>query len=188
MGIISAVGRRNVPGTGGSAPPRVDFFQTDASVNPGSSGGMLLNLRGEVIGIVTAIATQGGRNEGVAFVMPFNAVVRVAEQLVLTGTVVKPYIGFSFDRTFSLEDRRQLGIDRLIGVRIRDILSNSPAEQAGLISGDVVLMYGNTEVEDDRHIHHLVAQSEIDEPVVLRINRDGEILDITVTPRRHLSR
>jgi len=188
MGIISAVGRRNVPGTGSSAPPRVDFFQTDAAVNPGSSGGMLLNLRGEVIGIVTAIATQGGRNEGVAFVMPINTVLRVAEQLVQTGTVVKPYIGFSFEQNFLLEDRRRLGIDRLIGARIRDILSNSPADQAGLKSGDVVLMFGTTEVEDDLHVHHLVAQSEIDKPVVLRINRDGEILDITVTPRMHLSR
>ena len=186
MGIISAVGRRNVPGTGGSAP-RVAFFQTDAAVNPGSSGGMLLNLRGEVIGVVTAIATLGGRNEGVAFVMPINIVLRVAEQLVGTGTVLKPHIGFGFERFFSNEERRQLGIDRVIGAKIATVVSDSPAEQAGLKVGDVVLMYGNTEVEDNVHAIHLVAQSEIDKPVVLQINRSGEMLNITVTPIMQLS-
>ena len=187
MGIISAVGRRNVPGTSGSAAPRVDFFQTDAAVNPGSSGGMLLNLRGEIIGIVTAIATQGGRNEGVAFVMPINVVRRVAEQLVTEGRVVRPYIGFGFERNFSHEQRRQLGIDRAIGAKIQAVVEDSPAEQAGLVRGDVVLMFGNIEVEDDVHIHHLTAQLEIGKPVVLRINRDGELLNITVTPTAHLS-
>ena len=188
MGIISAMGRREVPGATISAP-RIDFFQTDAAINPGSSGGMLLNLRGEVIGVVTAIATQGGRNEGVAFVMPINGVLRIAEQLVRTGTVVRPYIGFNFvsDGNFPMEDRRPLGIDRLIGARIHTVFSNSPAERAGLEVGDVVLMFGNTEVENDTHILHLIAQSEIDEPVVLRINREGEILDVTVTPIRFLS-
>ena len=187
MGIISAVGRREVPGT--SAPtPRVGFFQTDAAVNPGSSGGMLLNLRGEVIGIITAIATQGGGHEGVAFVMPISAVLRIAEQLVQTGTVEMPQIGFSFDSTFSLEERRRLGIDRLVGARIGSVASDAPAERAGLKVGDVVLAFGNTEVEDSLHVTHLVAQSETDKPVVLRINRGGELLDITVTPIARLSR
>ena len=187
MGIISAVGRREVPGSD-SPPPRVGFFQTDAAVNPGSSGGMLLNLRGEVIGIVTAIATQGGGNEGVAFVMPINAVLRVAEQLVQTGTVVKPHIGCSFDRTFSLEERRRLGIDRLVGAKIGSVAPDTPAERAGLQTGDVVLTFDQTEVEDSLHVIHLVAQSEIDKPVVLRINRNGETLNITITPMELLSR
>ncbi|MCL2710541.1 MAG: trypsin-like peptidase domain-containing protein [Planctomycetaceae bacterium] len=187
MGIISAVGRRQVPGAGG-ATPRVGFFQTDAAVNPGSSGGMLINLRGEVIGVLTAIATQGGGNEGVAFVMPINAVLRVAEQLVQTGTVVKPQIGFGFDPSFSLEERRRLGIDRLVGAKVGSVIPDSPAERAGLKVGDVVLAFGNTEVEDSLHVIHLVARSEIDKPVVLRIIRDGAVLNVTVTPAAQLSR
>ena len=187
MGVISAVGRRRVPGAGGAAP-RTGFFQTDAAVNPGSSGGMLLNLRGEVIGILTAIATQGGGNEGIAFVMPTNAVLRIAEQLVQTGSVVKPYIGLIFESTFSLEERRKLGIDRLIGAKIKTIAPESPAEQAGLKAGDVILMFGNTEVEDDLHVTHIVALSAIGKPVVLQINRNGTILNITVTLATQLSR
>jgi len=187
MGIISAVGRRHVPGADASTP-RVGFFQTDAAVNPGSSGGMLLNLRGEVIGILTAIATQSGRNEGVAFVMPINVVLRIAEQLAQSGTVLKPHIGCNFEPTISAEERRRLEIDRLIGAKIRGIAAETPAERAGLKAGDVVLMFGNTEVEDDIHITHLVALSEIDKPVVLRINRNKEILHVTVTPATQLSR
>ena len=187
MGVISAVGRRDVPGASGSAP-RTGFFQTDASVNPGSSGGILLNLRGEVIGILTAIATQRGFNEGVAFAMPINVVLRIAEQLVRSGTVVKPYIGFGFESTISSEERRRLGIERLVGAKIRDVASNSPAEQAGLKAGDVVLMFGTTEVEDGLHVIHLVAQSEIGKPAALRINRNREVINITVVPIEQLSR
>lgn len=187
MGMVSAVGRRRVPGATGSTP-RVGFFQTDAAVNPGSSGGMLLNLQGEVIGILTAIATLGGGNEGVAFVMPINAVLRIAEQLVQTGTVVKPQIGFGFDPSFSLEERRRWGIDRLVGAKIGSVSSDSPAERAGLQVGDVVLAFGNTEVEDDLHVTHLVAQSEIGKPIELRIIRNGETLNITVTPAEQPSR
>ena len=187
MGIISALGRRHVPGAVGSTP-RIGFFQTDASVNPGSSGGMLLNVRGEVIGVLTAIATQGGGNEGVAFVMPINVVLRIAEQLVQTGTVLKPHIGCNFEPTISSEERRTLDIDRLIGAKIKGIAAETPAERAGLKAGDVVLMFGSTEVEDDLHVTHLIAQSEIDKPVVLRINRNREILNVTVTPAAQLSR
>jgi serine protease Do len=187
MGIISAVGRRSVPGAN-SSTPRIGFFQTDAAVNPGSSGGMLLNLRGEVIGILTAIATQGGGNEGIAFVMPGNAVLRIAEQLVRTGTVLKPHVGCNFEAKFSQDDRKKLGIDRIIGAKILNVAPNTPAEQAGLKAGDVILTFGNTEVEDDLHVTHLIAQSEIDKPVIIQINRNGGMLNVTVTPLAQLSR
>lgn len=187
MGIISAVGRRRVPGAASSVP-RIGFFQTDAAINPGSSGGMLLNMRGETIGIVTAIATQGGGSEGVAFVMPINAVTRIAEQLVQTGTIVKPHIGFNFEQAISLEERRNLGIDRLIGAKIKGITPDSPAARAGLKVGDVILTFNNTEVEDDLHVTHLVVQSEIGKPVALRVNRNREILNVTIIPVEQLSR
>jgi len=193
MGIISAERRRRVPGASG-AVPRVDFFQTDAAINPGSSGGALLNVQGEVIGIITAIATQGGGNEGIAFVMPINAVLRIAEQLVQTGVVEKPHIGCNFDPAFSQltssasEERQRWGIERFVGAKILNVVSDTPATQAGLKSGDVILTFGNTEVEDDLHILHLVAQSEIGKPVVLQINRSGEVQNVTITPQAQLSR
>ena len=192
MGIISAIGRRRVPGAT-SAVPRIDFFQTDAAINPGSSGGALLNLHGEVIGIVTAIATQGGGNEGIAFVMPIHAVYRIAEQLVLKGTVVKPHLGCNFDPAFSqltssIEERRRLGIERFVGAKILNVAPNTPAAQAGLKSGDVILTFAHTEVEDDLHVTHLVTQSEIGKPVLLQINRNGTILNVTVTLQEQMSR
>ena len=187
MGVISAVGRRRVPGATGSVPC-TGFFQTDAAVNPGSSGGMLLNLRGETIGILTAIATQGGGHEGVAFAMPINTVLRIAEQLVQTGMAVKPHIGCGFEAAISSEERRKLGIVRFVGTKIGRIDPDTPAEKAGLKVGDVVMKCKDIEVEDALHVIQLVAQSEIDKPMVLQINRNGEILNITVTPTKQLCR
>jgi serine protease Do len=120
----------------------------------------------------------------VEFVLHFG----IAEQLVQTGTVVKPHVGFGFESNFTPEDHRKLGIDRLIGAKIRSIASDTPAEQAGLKVGDVVLVFGNTEVEDELHITHLVARSEIGKPITLRIKRNEETLDVTVTPAAQLSR
>lgn len=187
LGIISAVQRRNVPNTG-TAPPRVPFFQTDAAVNPGSSGGPLFNLRGEVIGMTTAIATQSGGNEGIAFAMPAKILLRIAKQLIETGTVMKPFIGFGFDPVFSLAERKNLGIDRLIGAKIKSLEPDGPAEKAGLKTGDVVIEFNGTEVEDDAHIVNLVAEIESEKSVPLKINRSGKIMNINVTPVLQLSR
>jgi serine protease Do len=187
LGIISATNRREIPGTG-AATPLVPFFQVDAAVNPGSSGGPLLNLKGEVFGLQTAIATQGGGNEGVAFVTPIKTVKRVAEQLVKTGGVVKAFVGVGFDATFSLDDRRDLGIDKLIGAKIKSIDPNGPASRANLKNGDVILTFNNIEVEDDRHFVLLVSESEIGKPISLAINRNGQTSEKTITPVEQISR
>ncbi|MDR2706615.1 MAG: trypsin-like peptidase domain-containing protein [Planctomycetaceae bacterium] len=187
MGIIGAVNRRNIPATNGTTP-RIGFFQTDAAINPGSSGGPLLNLRGEVIGLVTAIATQGGGDDGVAFALPIKSVLRIAEQLVRNGTVVKPHIGLGFDPEFSAEKRKTLGIDRQIGARINRVVPDTPASQTGLRIGDVILSFDGIEIEDDTHIVHLVALAEIDKPVKITINRDGNTLELSITPSVQISR
>jgi serine protease Do len=187
MGIIGAVNRRNIPATNGTTP-RIGFFQTDAAINPGSSGGPLLNLRGEIIGLVTAIATQGGGDDGVAFVLPIKSVLRIAEQLVQNGTVVKPYVGLGFDPDFNAEKRKQLGIARQIGARINRVVSDAPSAQTGLRIGDVILSFDGIEVEDDTHIVHLVAVAEIDKPIKITINRDGNNIDLSITPSVQISR
>jgi serine protease Do len=187
MGIVSAVNRRDIPSSSGQTP-RVGFFQTDAAVNPGSSGGPMFNLHGEVLGLVTAIATQGGGSDGVAFVLPGKYVLRVAEQLVRDGSVVKPYIGAGFDPDFRSEKRKELGLDRQIGARILRLVPDSPASQTGLCVGDVILSFDGNEVEDDVHVINLVAQSEIDKPVKLIIFRDGQNTELSVTPSAQISR
>ncbi|MDR2706993.1 MAG: trypsin-like peptidase domain-containing protein [Planctomycetaceae bacterium] len=187
MGIIGAVNRRNIPATNGTTP-RVGFFQTDAAINPGSSGGPLLNLRGEVIGLVTAIATQGGGDDGVAFVLPIKSVLRIAEQLVQKGSVVKPHLGLGFDHEFNAEKRNSLGIDRQIGARINRVIPETPAVQTGLRIGDVILSFDGIEVEDDTHLVHLVALAEIDKPVKITINRNGNTMNLSITPSVQISR
>jgi serine protease Do len=189
MGIISAVNRRSIPGSSGQAP-NVGFFQIDAAVNPGSSGGPMLNLRGEVLGLVTAIATQGGGHDGIAFVLPAKFVLRVAEQLVRNGSVVKPLIGVGFEpeAEFSPVKHQKIGLDRLIGAKIRQVQPDSPASAAGLRVGDVILSFDAVEVEDDTHIVNLVAQSEIDKPVKLSVLREGQMIELTITPTAQISR
>ena len=171
FGIISAKGRRKIP-QGGQLVPIQDFLQTDATVNPGNSGGPMSNNHGEVIGIVTAIASSGGGSEGVAFAIPINDMIRVANELVKNGTVIRPYLGIDLDTRFGWPQARTAGLDRNIGARIGTITPNSPAEQAGLVQGDIVLSYNGTTVEDDSHLVLLVAKSKIGETPSLEVLRN----------------
>ncbi len=187
MGIVSATNRRRVPASVGPTP-RVGFYQIDAAVNPGSSGGPMLNLRGEVVGVVTAIATQGGGNEGVAFAIPAKTVMKVVRQLVKNGVVMRPYIGIGFDAAFGPEERKQLGIDRMVGARINQVQANSPASQAGLQANDVILRVDQTDIEDDIHFVELIAQSEIDAVMTLNVLRNGTTLTVPITLGSQISR
>ncbi len=181
LGIISAKNRRNIPSS--NKAPRVGFLQLDAAVNPGSSGGPVLNLRGEVVGLVTAIATQSGGYEGVAFALPSNLVRRVTRQMLQNdGVGRKPHVGLAFDREFPMTDRRRLGIDREIGTRINRVVQNSPATLAGLQVGDVILQFDGTEVEDDLHFVVLVAEAEIGKAATLIVNRTGHVFSVDITP------
>ncbi|MGL4595528.1 MAG: S1C family serine protease [Thermoguttaceae bacterium] len=181
IGIVSATNRRQIPSAGGE-PPKVPFIQIDAAVNPGSSGGPLVNLRGEMIGLVTAIATQGGGHEGVAFVMPSKTVRRVATQLVRDGIVHKPICGLELDPTFSAKIRKELGISRQIGTRIKRVVPNSPAALSDLRVGDVIMSFEKIVIEDDLHFVILLSESEIGKPISLQILREGKIVPVSVSP------
>src|SRR5438552_3112620 len=111
-GIISAKGRRDLR-LGDDGVQYQDFLQTDAAINPGNSGGPLLNLRGEVIGLNTAIASTSGANEGIGFAIPINMVMVIADQLIERGMVVRAFIGVRFDSTFGPTEAAQLGMSRL---------------------------------------------------------------------------
>ncbi len=187
MGIVSATNRRRVPASVGPTP-RVGFYQIDASVNPGSSGGPMLNLRGEVVGIVTAIATQGGGSEGVAFAMPTKIVLKIVRQLVKSGTVMRPYIGLGFDAAFGVEERKKLGVTRMVGARINSVQPDSPTAKAGLQKDDIILFVNRTEIEDDMHCVDVVAQSEIGETLTFTVLRDGAKISVPVTVSEQISR
>ncbi|MGL6225789.1 MAG: S1C family serine protease [Thermoguttaceae bacterium] len=171
-GIISAKGRRKIP-QGDQPVPIQGFFQTDASVNPGNSGGPLVNDSGEVIGIVTAIASSSGGNEGVAFAIPINSMMKNARELVEKGRVIRPFLGVELDPKFSWEKGEEAGLDRNIGTRIEKVTPNSPGAKAGLQTGDIIVAYNDTTVEDDLHLVLLIAQSTIGEEATLRFYRNG---------------
>ena len=176
-GIISAVGRRNIP-KGDHPVPLHEMLQTDAAINPGNSGGPLINMRGEVIGIISAIASSSGANEGVGFAIPINEAIRVAKNLVRQGEMRRPYMGVELARTITDKEYAAAGIEKRIGVKITAVTPDSPAAVAGLHIGDIILKYNDIEIEDDSHFIRLVAHDEIGSQPTLTVARFRETLTL----------
>jgi serine protease Do len=179
FGIISAKGRRDLH-LDDAGLRFQDFLQTDAAINPGNSGGPLCNLRGEVIGINTAIATNSGRNEGIGFAIPINMFMAVARQLVETGQVVRAFLGVTLDARFGAALAAEIGLPGLMGARVTALTPGSPAETARLQPGDVILEIDGTKVEDDLHLINLVGLLGVGKTVPLVIFRDGKTISTTV--------
>jgi serine protease Do len=183
-GIISATGRSSaqirVP------DKRVSFIQTDAAINPGNSGGPLLNQRGQVIGMNTAII---GGAQGLGFAIPINTAQRIAAELIANGRVEHPYLGLQMRtltpalREILNEDSRtavSVRVDR--GVIVLGVQGNSPAAQAGVRPGDVILRFGDQPITAAEEVQQIVQDSEIGEPLTLEIDRSGERVTLTVRP------
>jgi len=176
-GIVSAVGRKRVPGVGIDYQ---DFIQTDAAINPGNSGGPLLNLRGEVVGVNTAIATRGdGVNAGVAFTIPSNLALRIANQLKAGGTVRRGWLGI-LHAPVGTGDVDLFGLPAPRGVVVNGVLEDSPAAAAGLEVEDVIIAFNGRSFDDSDEFRALVADVLPDEEVLLRIVRDGVQRELTV--------
>ncbi|MDX2239712.1 MAG: trypsin-like peptidase domain-containing protein [Leptolyngbyaceae cyanobacterium bins.302] len=182
QGIISATGRSGSD-FGGSS--RVDFIQTDTAINPGNSGGPLLNSRGEVVGINTAII-QGAN--GIGFAIPIATAERVAEQLIAKGRVEHPYLGIQMAE-ITPELRQQVNnsnsdirIDQEQGVVIIAVQPNSPAATGGLRPGDVVESVGGTAVQKPDQVQQKVSAAAIGSSLPMTINRNGQSRSITVKP------
>jgi serine protease Do len=158
-----------------------DFIQTDAAINPGNSGGPLVNLRGEVVGLNTAIASNSGGNEGIAFAIPIGMVSFVAQQLVEQGSVARGYLGVSLDGEFSQADAHRLGMVRPVGARVESVTVDAPAALAGIRPDDVVLEFNGRAVEDDDHLMSLVSTTPVATTVEIVLFRDGERLPVRLT-------
>jgi serine protease Do len=156
-----------------------EFLQTDAAINPGNSGGPLVNMRGEVIGINTAIASNGGGSEGVGFSIPSNLARWIMGQLVARGKVSRGALGV---RLQDLDARAavQRGLERPRGACILHVQENTPAARAGLRDGDVVLRFNGTEVYNINHLINLVSQSPIGHDAELELWRDKQRVSVRV--------
>ena len=175
-GIVSAKGRDHVGIT-----DYEDFIQTDASINPGNSGGPLVNLRGEVIGINTAIASGTGRNAGVGFAIPSNMVKHVYTAIVKHGRVERGRIGAVIqDLTPKLA--RSFGYDNTErGVLVGDVVKDGPAAKAGIQSGDIITRYNGRRLRSFSHLRNSIAGTKPGTRVKLRIFRNGKFEDVDVT-------
>src|SRR5215470_10339067 len=172
VGVISATGRSDV-----GIATYENFIQTDASINPGSSGGPLVNLKGEVVGINTAIVAAG---QGIGFAIPINMVKRVVDQLVDKGKVIRGWIGVSL-QPLTPELAQGLGMDGTQGAVVGSTIAGSPAAQAGLQQGDVILSYNKTPVEDYRHVQRLVAETPVGRVASLDVLRKKQKVQVSVT-------
>lgn len=178
-GIVSAKGRRDLE-LGDASVVFQDFIQTDAAINPGNSGGPLINLRGEVIGINTAIASNSGGNEGIGFAIPIDMFMFVATQLIDTGTVARAFLGVNLDAKFGPAMAAEVGLPRPAGARVNGITPGSPAEVAKLRVGDVILQFNGTPVEDDCHLVNLVSLTPLGKAVPMVVFRDRTPITIQV--------
>ena len=173
-GIISAKGRSNLD-LGDGEVVYQKFLQTDAAINPGNSGGPLANLRGEVIGLNTAIASNSGGNEGIGFSIPVNVAVRIMRQLIETGSVERGFLGVTLDGNFDSASARYVGLNQLQGARVKGITAQSPAALTNLLIDDIILKFDTLEIEDDQHLINLVKRTEIGRKVELIIFRDRQL-------------
>ena len=166
-GIISAKGRANV-----GIADYEDFIQTDAAINPGNSGGALVNIRGELIGINTAIFTRSGGYMGIGFAVPSNMVKSVMDSLVKVGKVTRGWLGV-YIQDITPELAKQFNLSSNQGALVSDIIDGSPAEKAGFERGDVIIQYNGKEIENTGHLRNVVAQTIIGKVVDVKVMRDG---------------
>jgi len=166
-GIVSAKGR--VIGSG----PYDNFIQTDASINPGNSGGPLINMKGEVVGINTAIIASG---QGIGFAIPINMAKEIAPQLQEKGHVTRGWLGVSIQevtpelaKSFDLKEKK--------GALVSQVASGSPAEKAGIEQGDIILEFDGKEVSNSQDLPRIVASTPVGKAVTLRILRNGKVID-----------
>jgi Do/DeqQ family serine protease len=177
-GIISAIGRPSAPGLGADF---TDYIQTDAAINRGNSGGALVNIDGEIIGINTWIASQTGGNIGLGFAIPINNAKDTINQLIDTGMVKYGWLGVTIGSvTETLKN--EMGLKSTDGAFIHNVFINAPAEKDGLIPGDVVIRAGNQSIKTDKELLKIVGNLSAGKVVQFTVIRDGKEVTLNITP------
>lgn len=175
MGIVSAVGRANV-----GIADYEDFIQTDAAINPGNSGGALVNVKGELVGINTAIFSTTGGYQGIGFAIPSNMVKVVMNSLIEKGKVIRGWLGVSIQE-ITPELAKQFQLDKDYGTLVADVIEGSPAEKAGIIHGDVIIEFGGKPVDEPYNLRNIVARTQPGTEVEMKVIRDRETKTFKVT-------
>ncbi|MBI4689675.1 MAG: DegQ family serine endoprotease [Nitrospirae bacterium] len=173
-GIVSATGRANV-----GIADYEDFIQTDAAINPGNSGGALVNIKGELIGINTAIFSTSGGYMGIGFAIPSNMAKIVMESLVKKGKVVRGWLGVSIQQ-ITPELSKQFNLKEEKGVLVGDVVEDSPAEKAGIQRGDVIVEFEGKETNDPANLRNMVASTLPGKEVSMKLIRDGKTMTVNV--------
>ena len=172
-GVVSAKGRQI------GAGPYDNFIQTDASINPGNSGGPLVNLRGEVIGINTAIFSRTGGNLGIGFAIPINSAKEILPELISKGKVTRGWLGVSIQRV-TPEIAQALGLEKNQGALVSSVVEGSPAAQAGVQAGDVIVEFAGERIDDSSKLPAIVARTEVGKNVNMTVFRDKKRMPLSV--------
>jgi Do/DeqQ family serine protease len=172
-GIISGLSRSGINPDGYE-----DFIQTDASINPGNSGGALVNLRGELIGINTAILSRSGGNIGIGFAIPVNMARSVMEQLIRYGSVKRGQLGVSM-YTVTPDIAHSLGLPSVVGALVSQVVEGSPADRAGIRTGDVITSVNSQPVKSNSELRNTIGLLRVGDKVEIGLLRDGKPLRVT---------
>ncbi len=175
VGVVSATGRTSV-----GINDYEDFIQTDAAINPGNSGGPLVNLDGEVVGMNTAIFTRSGGYMGIGFAIPIDLAKNIARQLIETGSVTRGFLGVMI-QPLTPDLAEAFGIDRNEGILVAQVSKESPAAEAGLQDGDVIVGYRGKPVQDVGDFRNQVALTQPGTRASLTVLRDGQRRELEVT-------
>ena len=172
VGVISAKGRSNLR-FGSDTPQYQDYIQTDASINPGNSGGPLLNLKGEAIGVNAAISSPTGSSVGIGFAIPISLARSIVPDLIAHGKASRGWLGVLF-APITEREAKQMGLKTVDGAKVDRVFENSPAERAGLKSGDIIVGYNNHSVDNTGQLSIMVSTTRSGQEVPIDILRDGK--------------
>jgi serine protease Do len=175
LGIVSALGRGRMGIT-----QYEDFIQTDAAINPGNSGGALVNTRGELVGINTAIFSQTGGYQGVGFAVPTSMARPVYDSLIKNGKVVRGFLGIGI-QDLNQDLAKSFRIKEAKGALVSDVKEDGPADQGGIKQGDVITAYQGSPVDDAVALQRMVTKTAVGNKVAIKVMRDGQEKELTVT-------
>ena len=176
-GIVSALGRTGINPDGGGYE---DFIQTDASINPGNSGGALVNLRGELVGINSAILSGGGGNIGIGFAIPVNMVKGVMEQLIKYGEVRRGVLGVQL-LPVSPDIAKEFGLSESAGALVAGVAADSSADHAGIKTGDIITSLNGTTIKNPAELRNAIGLLHVGDKVDVGILRDGKPRKVTAS-------